>query len=166
MNAKELNSGKWVNVLRPLILKRDAYKCQVCGIKQGQVVYVNSSGVYVVCDEFIQEWARSLGKKVFKLSLNVICLSGQTYSEDSTDLITFCPRHAQLYQNAYYSEFRIKIRAKIKQQITKGDPELNFIKSSALPRIIKDIRRFTGVSVTALEAESLFSNIIKKFKDE
>ena len=83
---------EWKDTIRPAILKRDNYTCQNCGIAHRSRVYKNKSGGYVVCDDFIQEWAKAQGFKVFTLFLQVAHLNHIKSDCRPENLRSLCPK--------------------------------------------------------------------------
>lgn len=92
MQYKEY-SPDWRDIIRPAILKRDNYKCKVCGINHKIRVYKNKAGKYVECDKFIEEWAKANGYKVFTLYLQVAHMDHNKQNNDPSNLVTLCPVH-------------------------------------------------------------------------
>lgn len=105
MNYKEY-SPDWKDIIRPQILQRDGYKCQSCGINHKIRVYKNSRKDYVECDDFIEEWAKKNGKKVFTLYLAVAHLDHDKSNNDPSNLLTLCPKCHSKYDAAYKRSMR------------------------------------------------------------
>lgn len=104
-------SPDWKDIIRPSILKRDNYKCKVCGIVHKTRVYKNKAGKYVECDEFIEVWAKSNGFKVFTLYLQVAHLDHNKSNNDPSNLITLCPVH-HAKNDAQHKAFSRKVYKK------------------------------------------------------
>ena len=83
----------WKDIIRPAILKRDGYKCAHCGIKHKARVYKDTTGKYVECDDFLEQWAKSTKRKVFTLYLQVAHLDHNKQNNEPANLKALCPIH-------------------------------------------------------------------------
>jgi 5-methylcytosine-specific restriction endonuclease McrA len=158
MNYKEY-APDWKDVIRPTILKRDNYKCAVCGAQHRARVYKLSNGAYQICDEFTEEWAKANNKKVFTLYLQVAHLDHNKQNNDPANLKTLCPFH-HAKNDAEHKKFsRIIYRKKIIQEKKNLDP-LNLEERRQLKLNVKKwIREETGVNVPLQQIEELFKII-------
>lgn len=102
----------WFDVIRPAVLKRDHYKCQKCGIQHRSVYYVDNMGVYVIADEFVQQWAKKHGFRVFKVHLQVAHLNQDTKDNELSNLTALCPGCHLKYDSAVNVLKRIANRRK------------------------------------------------------
>jgi 5-methylcytosine-specific restriction endonuclease McrA len=92
MKNKHLYPVDWIDTIRPAILKRDNYKCQICGIKHRSEGYYNQAKVFIVCDEWLKQWAQSQKIKVLKLHLQI---AHKNHIKDDCrpeNLEALCPR--------------------------------------------------------------------------
>lgn len=129
MDYKEY-SPDWRDIIRPEILRRDQYKCKHCGIGHKTQVYCNSKGAYTICDSFTVQWAKSVGKRVFKIYLQVAHLDQDKSNNDPANLLSLCPRCHGKYDKQFKSLKRITYKAKLRVNAPK---ELNV--NNAFPYI-------------------------------
>jgi hypothetical protein len=157
----EQYSPDWKDIIRPAILKRDNYKCSVCGIGHKIRVYKTTNSKYVECDEFIEKWAVANGKKVFTLYLQVAHLDHNKNNNDPSNLLTLCPIHHAKYDSEHKKLSRITYKEKIaavkSEKINLKDEKrrqlLNFMK--------QEIKALTSVSLSNQDLNSLLTMIEK-----
>lgn len=103
MKNKQLYSPYWNDVIRPAILKRDAYRCTEpgCNVRHKAVGYYNLSGQWVECDAFMSNWASQNNFKVQRISLQVAHLDQNPANNDHSNLRSFCPKHHFKYDLAF-----------------------------------------------------------------
>lgn len=165
MNYKEY-SPDWKDIIRPAILKRDNYICQVCGVRHKSKVYKDSRQNYVVCDEFIEQWAKANGRKVFILYLQVAHLDHNKDNNDPQNLRTLCPRHHALYDKEHKKFQRILYREKTTvNQANKLENSLDSY-SKNISEVKTIIRKYTKTTVSTLDAENILNSIIKLISHE
>ena len=82
----------WRDEIRPAILKRDGYKCLVCGVKQRAFGYRDKQGTFVECDDHMTQWANQQGISCFTIYLSVGHTCHDTLCENPKHLKTMCPR--------------------------------------------------------------------------
>lgn len=82
----------WKDVIRPRILKRDNYACKFCLLPQRAVGYRELNGSFVICDEFMEEWARKADKRVFTIFLTVAHLCHDPMCEKDEHLAALCQK--------------------------------------------------------------------------
>lgn len=164
-NKSSANYSKWTKVVRPAILKRDQYKCRVCGIAQHSLVYINSLGNYTLCDDFVYSWAIKNNKSPFKVWLKVACLDGSDYSEDPDNLITLCAHHYNYVGNDIFKA----MRAKLAEQTTSLEMapafHLDRWREEVIRPFAKALKQITGVKITNLESSQLINNLIKSIEN-
>ncbi|NIV13037.1 MAG: hypothetical protein GWN62_17660 [Aliifodinibius sp.] len=159
-------SPDWKDVIRPAILKRDGYSCRICGIRHKSRVYKNSRKVYVVCDEFTEEWALKAGYKVFTLYLNVAHIDHDKGNNAPENLLTLCPRHHSQYDKDHKRFARIALMKKIKQQPKGVVTSEMLAHSDVLFEICKLVKHLTGIPIEKHEAETIFEIILNTFSNE
>lgn len=165
MNRQEY-SPDWADIIRPAILKRDNYCCRVCGIRHKSVVYKNSIGNYVICDEFTQEWAKANNKRVFTLFLQVAHLNHNKEDNRPENLMTLCPRHHSKYDADHKKLQRISYREKIRKTQISNVPQSLSEHASILSEIQHAVKQVTAVSILKHEAEIIFNLILKSITNE
>jgi hypothetical protein len=152
-------SPDWKDIIRPAILRRDNYKCQVCSVQHKIKVYKTTSGKYVQCDEFIEKWAVAQNKKVFTLHLQVAHLDHNKQNNDPSNLLTLCPIHHAKYDSEHKKFSRITYKAKIESKKNNSE-NLKTTKRSQLITFIKqEIKQLTGVTLGNSEISSLLTMI-------
>lgn len=105
---------EWRDRIRPEILKRDKFRCAVCGVKQKTVGYRDSKQRFIQCDEFMVQWAKDQGIKTFTVYLSVIHLDHNKKNNEPSNLRTAC----QLHHNRHDHHHRKMNRALRKQTKT------------------------------------------------
>jgi hypothetical protein len=165
MNLKELNKSKWNDVIRPSILKRDYYTCQVCSIAHNTMVYINTLGNYVLCDDFIETWARSHGKNPFKIVLKVGTLDGSDYSEDPDNLISLCPIHFNNLRKDIFTSMREKLKRNCQLRNSNSSFHLIEWRNAVIIPLRQEIRSLSGYTITTLEASQIINNLINTIEN-
>lgn len=124
----EKYSPDWKDIIRPQILKRDSYKCVVCGVGHKKRVYKKSDGLYMECDEFVERWAIDSGKKVFTLFLQVAHLDHNKSNNDPSNLRTLCPVHHGRHDKQHKQFMRISYRTDMnKKEIEYNNKIFDFV---------------------------------------
>lgn len=111
-------SPDWQDIIRPAILKRDAYKCQHCGINHKQLVYKNSTGYVIVDSEFTRIWCMASNIKTFKIYLTVAHLDQNKMNNDPINLLSLCPK----CHSKYDSSSRVLKRIMYKKKVSESNP--------------------------------------------
>lgn len=155
MNLKEYHPD-WRDIIRPNILKRDGYRCKVCGVQHKARVYKLTRAGYHVCDQFTEAWAKANDKRVFTLHLVVAHIDQNKQNNDPSNLMTLCPFH-----HAKFDAKHKALKRKIKLAATDFShppaiPEYIADHSSHLREICNQVRELTGCTITRTEAESLY----------
>ena len=149
-----------IQVIRPLILKRDGYKCNACGIQHKARVYINTNKTYVQCDELIEAWAVKEGKKVFTIHLNVINVTGQMFSENPVDYLSLCPRHAQQLNMGIVKDFRKMFKEKLAVCKSEKPDVFKHYREVVLQELIVNIKAITNTRITQNQADNIVQNLI------
>lgn len=108
----------WFDVIRPAILKRENYACKFCRIGNRKIGYRTASGEFVECDEFMQNWAKQQGFKVFKIVLTIAHLDQDITNNDYENLAALC----QQCHNRLDAPFRAFRRSKNFKQASDKNP--------------------------------------------
>lgn len=161
MNYSEYHPD-WRDVIRPAILKRDNYRCRVCGILNKSTVYKTASGAYMECDEFIAQWAEVHGKKPFKISLQIAHIDHDKNNNDPSNLITLCPRHHSKMDADHKKLMRISFKAKVEQSKDKSTAPYIEERTTVLREIQLLVKELTNTKIDLHQAEQVFS-ITSKF---
>lgn len=156
MNYDEYHPD-WKDVIRPAILKRDNYRCRVCGIQHKSVVYKLTSGAYMECDEFTAEWAKTAGRRVFKVSLQIAHIDHNKCNNDPENLITLCPRHHAKMDADHKRFLRISYRTKAAASREQSTSDYFEKRTSALREIVQLVKECTNVRIDLHQAEQIFT---------
>lgn len=92
MKNKHLYPVEWSDTIRPAILKRDNYRCQICGVAHRAVGYYEKDKTFIVCDSFQQQWAVHNGYKIQTLHLQIAHLNHIKSDCNPDNLKAYCPR--------------------------------------------------------------------------
>ena len=154
-------SPDWKDVIRPAILKRDAYKCRVCGILHKSLVYKSHHGSYVIIDNKLVDLVGIDNSKVFKVYLQVAHLDNNKSNNNPKNLLSLCPRHHAL-RDADWKKFTKKSFAKMVTPISKMD-NIDFLvnKKLKITAIQKAVKMCTLVSINKLDASNILDSINK-----
>lgn len=111
----------WVDTVRPTILKRDNYKCQMCGVKHRAYVLVDGAGNYTIIDRSEYEEYKPFGAKTYRIYLQVSHKNHDKNNCDSENLWSLCIRcHAK---NDIAVKKLVRISDKRKKTCGCGNPE-------------------------------------------
>ena len=91
MNRK-LYSENWQDEIRPMILKRDNYKCKKCKVKHRSRGYYDSQGQFIECDEHMISYASKMNIKLIRIILQVHHKNQNKRDNNETNLITLCQK--------------------------------------------------------------------------
>lgn len=150
----------WRDVIRPAILKRDQYKCVQCGARHKMKCYKDTSGKYIECDDFMEQWAISSGRHVFTLYLQVAHKDHDKSNNDPSNLMTLCPVHHARYDSEHKRFARIMYKAKIKDsKDVEETPEIP-LRTKLLTTIEQSIRKITGLKLTKSDCEIVLQDVL------
>lgn len=82
----------WHDTIRPRALIRAGYKCEVCRVAHRAVGYYDPDKNFVECDAFMLTWAKSTGRAIKKIFLQVAHLDHNPANNAESNLKVFCPR--------------------------------------------------------------------------
>jgi hypothetical protein len=154
----------WKDIIRPAILKRDGYKCAHCGIKHKARVYKDTTGKYVECDEFMEQWAKSTKRKVFTLYLQIAHLDHNKQNNEPTNLKALCPVHHARFDSEHKKLARITYTAKISDTRTQNRSK-KILDRGALLSILRDsIRIHLGSRISLIDAEAILNDLLTSFE--
>lgn len=156
----------WRTVIRPAILERDRQCCRRCGIHNKIRVYKNSTNNYVVCDEFIEQWAVNNGYRVFTLALHVAHIDHDKSNNDPDNLISLCPKCHALFDSAQKKLAKITYKAQLQpkqlQDLSGGLTEYD----QFLSAVRTAFKQTSGVAINKLEANNFITNLFQNFQNE
>lgn len=113
MKNRNLYPDNWEDTIRPAVLKRDNYKCTICTVPHRAIGYFEINKTFIVCDEFMQDWAKRKGKKLIKIHLQAMHLNHDKSDCRMENLAAGCPRCHLNHDRAYNSLLR-KMRGRQK----------------------------------------------------
>jgi 5-methylcytosine-specific restriction endonuclease McrA len=88
---KKLYNDDWKDVIRPSILKRDKFKCQICNIKHRSVLYKDWIKGWLPADNSDFDWLKSKGFAVRKIYLQISHTDQNKTNNDYSNLRALCP---------------------------------------------------------------------------
>lgn len=154
----------WKDIIRPAILKREGYKCAHCGIKHKARVYKDTTGKYVECDDFMEQWAKSTGRKVFTLFLQIAHLDHNKQNNEPSNLKALCPIHHARYDTEHKKLARITYTAKITDSRTQKRAA-KILDRGKLITILRDsIRRHIGSRISLIDSEAVLNDLLTSFE--
>jgi hypothetical protein len=151
----------WKDIIRPSILRRDQYKCKVCGIKHKSRVYRNTNSGYVECDEFMEEWARNNGRKVFTLYLQIAHLNHDKSNNEPSNLQALCPIHHARHDKEHKKFQRLLFKAKISDNVGKTKRQVLPLRKQYIEQIQNLVRVFTKTKIDIQQAESILNECLR-----
>jgi 5-methylcytosine-specific restriction endonuclease McrA len=92
MKNKHLYPENWEDTIRPAILQRDKYKCCICGVAHRAIGYYDVNKQFIICDEFMQDWANRQGLKIQKIHLQIMHINHIKDDVRPENLQAGCPR--------------------------------------------------------------------------
>jgi len=154
----------WKDIIRPQILKRDGYKCLHCGARHKSRVYKDTTGKYIECDEFLEAWAISSGRKVFTLYLQVAHINHDKTNNEPENLMTLCPVHHARFDTEHKKFQRLAYRDKIKYtaQNIKGKP--TEVRDKLIEIIRSTIHVHANTKISKDVAITVLDNIMSNIK--
>lgn len=151
----------WKDIIRPSILRRDQYKCKVCGVKHKSRVYRNTNSGYVECDEFMEEWARNNGRKVFTLYLQIAHLNHDKSNNEPSNLQALCPIHHARHDKEHKKFQRLIFKAKISDNVGKTKRQVRPLRKQYIEQIQNLVRVFTKTKIDIQQAESILDECLR-----
>lgn len=150
----------WRDIIRPSILKRDQYKCRVCGVRHKSRVYKTSNGGYMECDSFIENWAISEGRKVFTIYLQVAHLDHDKSNNDPSNLKALCPIHHAKHDKEHKKFKRLFYQEKIKVQPSDNSTDASSIRRKYITHIQYLVKQHTSTKIDFTQAEQILNECI------
>jgi hypothetical protein len=154
----------WKDIIRPAILKRDGYKCGHCGIKHKARVYKDSTGKYVECDDFMEQWAKSTKRKVFTLYLQIAHLDHDKQNNEPSNLKALCPVHHARFDSEHKKLARITYSAKVSDTRTQNRANKLLDRGKLLGILRDSIRRHLGSRITLIDSEAILNDLLTSFE--
>lgn len=153
----------WKDIIRPAILKRDQYRCAHCGIKHKARVYRDTTNKYVECDDFMEQWAVSNGRKVFTLFLQVAHINHDKSNNDPSNLLSLCPVHHARFDTEHKRFARIMYKQKVVSSKSKSVIKKALDRSFLLTTLQDSIKEQIGSKISLVEAEAILHNLLTAY---
>lgn len=83
----------WKDKIRPRILKRDNYRCKVCGVPNKTEIIRTSNDNWLKVDSLIRAEAKKTGQKIVKIVLTVAHLNHIVTDNRDENLSSLCQLH-------------------------------------------------------------------------
>ncbi len=107
MKNRDKYPPHWEDTIRPLILLRDKYTCQKCGVRHRKCYVFQKDGTrFEIPEDEISEW-RAYGDKAYKVHLQVAHLDQNPSNNDDDNLKAMCPKCHLAFDRAYNKLKRI-----------------------------------------------------------
>ncbi len=107
MRNKNLYPEDWNDVIRPAVLKRDNYKCQMCPVKHRQYVFFDQSGKMIIVDKLECDELRANGYKAYRVYLQVAHRDHLKIDHSYENLFCLCPWCHRLYDKRFDTLMRL-----------------------------------------------------------
>lgn len=149
-------TADWRDTIRPAILKRDQYKCSVCGVHHRSRVYKLAKGQFREVDQFEEEFVKAQGRKVFTLYLQVAHLDHNKLNNDPANLRALCPYHHAKHDAEHKRFSRLIYRGKMNAAAApaaKIKPEFNFFEFKSF------VHELTGFKIPVDQLKSIFDYV-------
>jgi 5-methylcytosine-specific restriction endonuclease McrA len=153
----------WRDVIRPAILKRDGYKCAHCGVKHKSRVYKDTTNKYVECDDFMEQWATSTGRKVFTLFLQVAHRDHNKQNNDPSNLLSLCPVHHARFDTEHKRLARIMYKQKVVKAGSKLSSEKKLDRGFLLQTLQSSIRKHIGSKISLVDSEAILHELLTAY---
>lgn len=92
----------WKDIIRPDILKRDGYKCVVCGVSNRALFVWDKGNRVILDDKFILDYYKGLGMKVKKIVLSISHSCHDSMCTDYSHLSSKCQLHHLRFDLAHH----------------------------------------------------------------
>jgi 5-methylcytosine-specific restriction endonuclease McrA len=155
MNIKEY-ADNWRDTIRPAILRRDQYKCTICGIKHRARVYQLSKGHYREVDAFEEEFIKAQGRKVFTMFLQVAHLDHNKLNNDPSNLRTLCPYHHAKNDSEHKKFLRITYKRKINEELSERPGNVDEFNFYQFKNFVYEL---TGYKIPVQELKQIFEYV-------
>ena len=116
MRNKNLYPENWNDEIRPSILKRDNYKCIMCGIKNRTYIFIDQSGKVIHVDKKEHEELKAFGYRTYRVYLQVSHKNHIKSNCTPDNLQTLCPRCHHSYDKQFKKIMRIANPVQAQQQ--------------------------------------------------
>ncbi len=151
----------WKDIIRPSILKRDQYRCKICRVKHKSRVYKNTSGGYVECDEFMENWAMQSGRKVFTMYLQIAHLDHNKSNNDPANLQALCPIHHARHDREHKKFKRLMYNSEIKQKISSDTQQTQSLRGQYILGVQQLVYKYTKTKIDVWHAEEILNHSIR-----
>lgn len=106
----------WRDVIRPAILKRANYKCEICGARQRALYYTDRGKRIFIEDSFMHNWVITNAIKCKKIFLSISHTDHNVNNNDYSNLRALC----QFCHLAHDKELHRATRIARKRTLPRG----------------------------------------------
>lgn len=85
--------------IRQKALRKACYRCEVCQGINNKEGYYNESGIFIMVDEHMRDWAVRQGIKLKRIHLQVLTPNLDKDVVKAKKLLVRCQKHAMQYKN-------------------------------------------------------------------
>ncbi len=153
----------WKDIIRPSILKRDNYRCAHCQIKHKSRVYKDTTGKYVECDSFMEQWAVNTHRKVFTLYLQVAHLDHNKQNNEPSNLLSLCPVHHARLDTEHKRFARIMYKQKITSAKQVPDDRKTIDRGFLIDTLRNSIKSHIGSRISLIESEAILNELLTAY---
>jgi 5-methylcytosine-specific restriction endonuclease McrA len=113
MRNKELYPENWNDVIRPSILKRDGFKCCMCGIKHRTYIFIDQNSKVIHVDSTEHSELKKYGYRTYRVYLQVSHRNHIKSDCSDANLWSLCPRchHSYDKQNKMFMRLAKPVQA-------------------------------------------------------
>ena len=151
----------WKDIIRPNILRRDQYKCKVCGIRHKARVYKTTNSSYVECDEFMEQWAKNNNRNVFTLYLQIAHLDHNKSNNDPSNLQSLCPIHHAKHDKEHKKFQRLIYKSKISDTNNEKGQNKKPLRRQYIDLVRNLVRAYTQKNIDIEQAENILNECLR-----
>lgn len=103
---KELYPANWLTVIRPAVLKRANYRCEVCKVVNGSMGFREDNGEFIELDQITSIYAAAYKKKIIKIVISVGHVNHDTTDNRPENLKAWCQKHHLAHDKLFHAAIR------------------------------------------------------------
>jgi hypothetical protein len=126
-------------------------------------VYRDTTNKYIECDDFIEQWAISTGRKVFTLFLQVAHKDHNKSNNDPSNLVALCPVHHARLDTEHKRFARIMYKQKISTTKRIPDAKKTLDRGFLIDTLKDSIRKHTGSRISLIESEAILQELLTAY---
>lgn len=115
----------WKDIIRPKVLKKANYRCQVCGVPNRMVVLFNPDGSWIEVDDVVKKHIENTDEKPVRAILTVAHLNHLVIDNRDENLRAMCQIHHLAHDRSHKADMKrfAKLANFEAVQIALQDPE-------------------------------------------